>query len=166
MNNSRPHGRRTLVLITLLFMAPILLAMWLRFGAGDWQPATGNHGALIQPPVPAQALEEIAHGEGYWLMLQLVPHSCTADCAALSDAMRRIRVALGADTHRVKWLRVAPGSSLRRVLEDNALTAQSGAVFLADPRGFLIMRYEPGFDPNGLLDDLERLLRYGKVGVQ
>ena len=32
-------------------------------------------------------------------------------------------------------------------------------VYLIDGRGFLVMRYAPGFDPSGLRKDLARLLK-------
>lgn len=155
-----------MVVLMILFLAPILVAMWLRFGANEWQPVTGNHGQLIQPPVSLRSLEKVEAQRGYWLIMQLQPRRCERACQVLTDALRRVQVALGKDSHRVHTLPVRVGSPLGQTLEAKASGVEPGTVLLVDPRGFLMMRYAFGFDPNGLLKDLERVLRYSQVGVQ
>ena len=36
---------------------------------------------------------------------------------------------------------------------------QALPVYLADPNGWLVLRYAPGFDPSGLRKDLSRVLK-------
>ena len=38
------------------------------------------------------------------------------------------------------------------------------AIFLIDPRGFLMMRYSSETDPSGIIRDLSRLLRISSEG--
>lgn len=162
--------------LALLFAAPLLIALVLR--VSGWQPgATANHGSLIEPPVslPAGALGDPL--SGYWVLIA----PCRADCVELAERLARVRRALGKDSGRVRLLlsgperppgdpgaaplAVAP-DSLRRALRSADVSRTPGSVLLVDPRGFLVMRYAPGFQESGLLDDLERLLRYDRVGVQ
>ena len=39
-----------------------------------------------------------------------------------------------------------------------------GSVWLVDPLGNLILRYPPGYQSRGLLEDLKRLLKLSKIG--
>lgn len=159
-------GARSVILIAVLFAVPIMLAMWLRFGATGWQPDTTNHGELIEPPIALEAVRDDARYAGYWLVLRIAPAVCNEDCADLKATLARLRVALGEDQHRVKFVAVKPDSPLRNALERYREDLPAGEVLLVDPRGFLMMRYVAGFDVNGLLEDLQRLLRYARVGVQ
>ena len=51
-----------------------------------------------------------------------------------------------------------PSAALQAELPDVA-TPQSLPVYLADPNGWLVLRYAPGFDPSGLRKDLSRVLK-------
>ena len=41
--------------------------------------------------------------------------------------------------------------------------AGTGSVYLVDPLGNIMMRYESGSDPNKLKQDLKRLLKWSKL---
>lgn len=174
------RGKRTVVLVVLLFAAPLLAALVLR--VTGWEPgATGNHGELIEPPgeLTAGAIPEALRD--HWVLVGITGSACRTDCTALADSLLRVRRALGEDGDRVKlvlagperrpdFLRDAPLSIAPAALRDGLGTVElelaAGSVIVIDPRGFVMMRYEPGFASSGLLDDLQRLLRYGRVGVQ
>ena len=51
-----------------------------------------------------------------------------------------------------------PSPALQAQLPEVA-TAQALPVYLADPNGWLVLRYAPGFDPSGLRKDLSRVLK-------
>jgi hypothetical protein len=38
------------------------------------------------------------------------------------------------------------------------------AMYIVDPRGFLMMSYPDGFEPRGTIKDLTRLLKYARAG--
>jgi hypothetical protein len=40
----------------------------------------------------------------------------------------------------------------------------AGRIYLVDPLGHLMMSYEPGDEPRGMIKDLERLLKYSGLG--
>lgn len=180
--NTGSHKRRnrTFMLVALLFVAPLLVALAMRIIG--WEPGgMGNHGELVEPPVPlpSGAMPEPWHG--HWVLVANTSPLCQADCAGLVDDLLRVRRALGTDGDRVRLvlngpdqvpdsLRKAPLEtapvSLRRYLRSENVGMAPGSLLVIDPRGFLMMRYAPGFRAGGLLEDLERLLRYSRVGVQ
>lgn len=176
--NSSRH--RVVLLLALLFAAPVLAALALRLAG--WEPgATGNHGTLIEPPVSLAGEAELEPYRDYWVLVVNTASPCAASCAGLLDGMLRTRRALGKDADRVRIL--VPGAdrlpralmdaplvrapgSITGVLRSAGLLPTPGSVAVIDPRGFLMMRYPPGFEFSGLLEDLERLLRYSRVGEQ
>lgn len=174
------RGKPTIVLVALLFAAPLLAALALRLTG--WEPATtGNHGELVEPPVELAAGTVPGSLRDHWLVVGVTRPDCRSECIALADSLRRVRRALGEDGDRVKLvltglehrpdvLRDAPLSIVPATLRDGlgsaGLDLAAGSVIVIDPRGFVMMRYAPGFASSGLLDDLQRLVRYGRVGVQ
>lgn len=180
--NSQSQNRRRLLIAALafLFAAPLLIALVLR--VGGWQPgATGNHGILIEPPVRLPSGAVPADLRDRWVLVAHVSYSCRGDCMELADKLLRVRRALGRDGRRVALLLSGPErlpaelgasplaiapESLRRAVEGEVADPGPGSVEIIDPRGYLMMRYDPGFSSSDLLEDLERLLRYDHVGVQ
>jgi hypothetical protein len=88
--------------------------------------------------------------------------------------LRRVWIGLGKDADRVQvlWVGAAPPQveNFRALLPlrvtpalQARLPEQAGAaatpVYVIDPSGYLILRYAPGFDPNGLRKDLVQLLK-------
>jgi len=175
----RPRKLTTLLLV-VLFAAPVLAAMVLR--VTGWSPsATSNHGELVRPPVPVTWPAGVADAASdHWVLLAVAPSTCGQSCIDLVDELVHVHVALGRDEHRVTLMLAGPdelpglmrdapvnlaGRALLEQLPDS-VPATPGTVLVVDPRRFLMMRYPPGFDAKGLLDDMERLLRYSRVGVQ
>lgn len=178
---SETHQRRSRValLVALLFAAPLIAALALRMSG--WQPAvTGNHGVLVEPPVALPPGAVPGPLRDHWVLVGVASSQC-GNCSGLVDDLMQVRRALGKDAARVKLvlsgpdrlpdarreapLDIAP-ASLRRALRSANVAMGPGSLLVVDPRGFLMMRYAPGFRAAGLHDDLERLLRYDRVGVQ
>ncbi|MCC7463811.1 MAG: hypothetical protein IT480_15285 [Gammaproteobacteria bacterium] len=188
-----PASRRQLWLLVLLFFAPLLVAFWLYYGAA-WRPAgRTNHGELIQPPrlLPAPAAASTAAGvrtsfSGVWSLVHVADGRCDPDCHAALLMMRQTHAALGRLQPRVQQILLSSAHCcdhdfLRRehprlrLIDasdpaDAALLAafshqrpQRG-IFIVDPLGNLMMRYDTGLDPRGLLQDLKRLLQLSHIG--
>lgn len=175
-------SRITMIMVTVMFFASFGLALYLiRSG---WQPtATRNAGELLQPPVELGELG-LRHADGrafgwepqrrLWRVVVMPPVDCGEPCLTLIDNLHRVWMSEGRDADRLQMLwfgEVPSGAANFRALlpmqPSPALRAKlpaahvdgSLAVHLIDPSGFLVMRYEPGFDPTGLRRDLGRLLR-------
>jgi len=175
------RGRGRLLLVAVLFAAPIVVALVLR--AVGWEPAgLRNFGQLLDPPValadtPARTPEGLpldwTAGERGFNLLAQAPARCEADCAALYDSLHRVWLSQGrhADRVRVLWAGPLPDGAeryagLQPVRVPAALAARlparapgAPAVDLVDGRGFLALHYPAGFDPSGLRKDLARLLK-------
>lgn len=121
-----------------------------------------------------------------WTLLLLTGAECGAACRRLLSDTRRVRWGLGKDMDRVQRLVVVreaaalsgianlPGeqSDLELAVAEadwpgvalGLSGADSGALFVVDPRGYVVLRYPFDADLRGLLKDLERVLKISKVG--
>jgi len=175
-------SRITLLVVASMFFTSFGIALYLiRSG---WQPtAKRNAGELLQPPLALGDLGLVRlDGQAYgwepdrrlWRVVVLPAADCGEPCLKLTDTLYRVWVSEGrhADRVQVLWfgavparapeyrafLPMQPSPALRAKLPA-AHVDGSLAVHLIDPTGFLVMRYEPGFDPTGLRKDLARLLK-------
>lgn len=127
---------------------------------------------------------------GYWTLLYAGSASgCDAHCHTALYDLRQVRLALGKDLGRVEtvlWLDGAPDTGLRQWLahEHAAMTvgvadvgmrsqlrevfvrtdAISDWIYLIDPLGNVLMRYPVTVEPRGMLKDLQRLLKWSRIG--
>jgi hypothetical protein len=175
--------RLQLLGIMFVFLAPMVLAFGLRLA--NWQPdKLRNNGILVQPPQdisadPARPTVDASFGwkdSQYRWTLVLIPHPQCADACLqrLADAEKiwslmtqkatRLRLAaVGVEASaerrarlpRMEFVRsdAAPLIALRPQLADQVAAA------VVDPAGLLMLRYEPGYDPAGVRQDLARLIR-------
>ncbi len=186
MNSTR--SRFKLLLIVVMFAAPLIVA-WSLFASGWRPEASRNHGFLYAPAQDFRGVRaRDAQGrdivwqntERRWHLLLLGPPTCDARCVGMTDTVRRVWVGLGRhaadlDVHFVGKPDAATrallaqhgtfdvvtlsGDGLPDVADAGTGAATGLPVYLVDPHGYLVMRYEPGFDPGGLRRDLQRLLR-------
>jgi cytochrome oxidase Cu insertion factor (SCO1/SenC/PrrC family) len=103
-------GRRRLLLLGVLFAAPLVLA-WALY-LGGWRPAgTVNSGTLIEPPRAIEAgtfttldgpALAFAALRGKWTLLYFGSAECTDACVAQLYKMRQAVAAQGRETGRVQ----------------------------------------------------------------
>jgi len=194
MNDARPtRGRRTLILMAVLFIGPLAIA-WTLYLGGIWRPGAGaNHGDLIQPVItlPRDPQPTIAGGSteggflyGRWTVVHLIDGECDEACVAAVYKTRQVRLALGREIERIDrvlflltttepalgtgdedLLIVSPvGSAGTQIID--ALNANGGSqrIFLVDPLGNLILSYPRDGNPADIRDDLKKLLRLSRIG--
>lgn len=190
--NTAPPRRRTLRgplgWLFLAFLAPLGCAFWLYYGSG-WRPAGHtNHGELIQPmrTLPVAGVQGAGALKGKWSLVVVGVGACEASCQQSLVAARQIWLSLGKLTERVqRVLLVGPGCCdadyLQREHEgliridasspEAAMllgtfpgNAQSRTIFIVDPLGNLMMRYDSEANPKGLRQDLQRLLDLSHIG--
>ena len=177
------RSRLGVLLLALLFLSPLLLARWLYYGSG-WRPiGHTNHGELIEPVRPLADPLFL----GKWSLVYIGSGDCAAECQQALYYQRQTHSGLGQEGSRVQRLflidRQCCGnrSELERTYaglitrdEDTpqgaALLASFPAagrghtVFIVDPRGNLMMRYDLRTPPKGLLEDLKHLLQLSSIG--
>jgi cytochrome oxidase Cu insertion factor (SCO1/SenC/PrrC family) len=110
---------RLLIVLALLFFAPLGVSFYLYYGQSSWRPGGRvNAGELIQPPrpLPALALPRQSSGETApdflrrkWTLLYLEQGPCDARCRTNLYETRQVRLALDRDMDRVQRVFIADG---------------------------------------------------------
>jgi cytochrome oxidase Cu insertion factor (SCO1/SenC/PrrC family) len=121
---------------------------------------------------------------GEWSLLFFIDGTCEDSCAETLYRIRQIRLATGKEMHRIQRVAIInegdesvfsdylsknfPGQHYVHKddlsekfiyqFQDQNVNDKM-AVFLIDPRGFLMMRYSGDAEPSGIIRDLSRLLR-------
>lgn len=179
-------GRRTLVLIAAMVLAPVVAAYvaYYFFPRGE----RVNYGTLL-PTGPAPAiggtrddgspfrLEDL---RGRWVLLATSGGDCDAACERKLYATRQARTMQGRDRDRVVRALVLvgdgrPGSALLAEHPDLVVVRAAGAVpaalpegarpiYLIDPLGNLVLFYAEDPDIKGIASDLSRLLKASRIG--
>jgi hypothetical protein len=180
----RRRGRLQLILILAVVIAPMILAsamyQW-RF----WVPETRSyHGELIGTGQSRADLGIAAATESRWQLLVTVPQSCDSACKELVFLARQIHIGLNRDVSRASHaLAVAEplaadyDAQLQREypqltryqleLEAYGKTAgeASGAqLWIVDPHGNLVLRYDATSKGKAILNDLRHLLKISQIG--
>lgn len=182
-------SRLILLVLLLLFFAPLVAAFVLYYGA-HWRPAgETNHGALIQPPRPLPSTATAAMLRGKWSLVYVGAGNCDADCrstlhfigqtylgmAQLMPRMQQVFLVTAACCDDAFIEREHPQLIMVNLdSPDNpeaaALLAQfpsdqrAATVFIVDPKGNLMMRYDARATPKGLHEDLQKLLSLSHIG--
>lgn len=181
-SSSKTRSRLTLLLVAVFFLGSFGVAAGLFFGG--WKPEqTRNFGEMFDPYPRLQDLALVrADGQAWrwqpaerqWHIIVPAPADCGASCAELLDVLHRVWLSEGrhAERLRVLWfgelpvpapqfsglVPMAPSAELQALLPDTS-HPDALPVYLADPNGYLVLRYAPGFDPSHLRKDLGRLLK-------
>lgn len=187
-----PRPRRLLIGLAVLFFAPLALSFYLYYGHSRFQPSNHvNHGELIEPvqPLPAASLPLLGGAQTEpdflqhkWTLLYASRGACEEPCRQKLYETRQVHTALDRDMGRVQRVFIAnadcceanflqiehPDLIVVRAEGAASLLASlprgSGAIYIIDPLGNLMMAYAPDAPPKGLLDDMKRLLKLSHVG--
>jgi hypothetical protein len=190
----RWRNLRTILALAALFMLPLAASFWLYYGAGWRPAATTNHGELIEParPLPAVTLPA-ADGTSVrnvfskqWSLVYVADGRCDAQCRHALYFMRQTRIELGSDMTRVKRVFLvtrdccareflerehagllvldASGPQAAALLTQFPQGERADSLFIVDPLGNLMMRYDTRRNPRGLFEDLKKLLSLSHIG--
>ncbi len=184
----RARNLRTVGALAALFLLPLLLSFWMYYGGG-WQPAARtNYGELLQPvrPLPLEAWPAGKQLAQKWSLVYLADRECDERCRQALHVIRQTRLSLNNEMDRVSRFVLATGGCcegeyLSRehpgliVLDATAPAAQAAlrvfpvadrarSIFIIDPLGNLVMRFDVRDNPNGLLQDLKKLLKLSHIG--
>jgi len=183
---ARKRGRLYLVLIALVFVAPMLVAGLLNLAG--WQPGTKGNGQAILPQrnfVDERLDVRLADGSAYaWrdseprlTLLALPGPDCAAHCFDLLTGLAKARAMLNRNQSRLRLLYVGtpPAEASRREAmqgfwqlgEDvddklaafRPATADSLGVVLVESNGTALSYYPAGFDGAGLARDLQKVVK-------
>lgn len=126
----------------------------------------------------------IGTANGKWTLTMLVDRTCDDQCKRNIYLMRQVRISLGKDSNNAARLLIMSDNVMPETLEqflqdypempvvtgdgNNMQTLNQffsslasdvrNRVFIIDPRGQVMMYYEPDMEPKDLLEDLKRLI--------
>jgi hypothetical protein len=185
MNLTPRSGRRTLLLLLALFIAPLVAAFALYYGFG-WRPSSQSiHGELISPARPMPEGAQKLRGD--WSLVYVGAGGCDADCRTALVFARQTRLSLGKEMTRLNRVMLVTENCcdvayLKKEHDGIKVFDVSGeedkaelmtvlpvvdfrhTLFVVDPLGNLVMRYDVRESPAGLLDDLRKLLKLSHIG--
>ena len=179
--NPRNRQRLQLLGVAGLFAAPIVVGLALVLAG--WMPGTKSYGLPIRPqrnlassPIRLDdgTRFEWRDREFRWTLVALPGPNCLTRCTRALDMIRRARITLNqnADKLRLLYLGTAPaaqhsnvsvwqiGAQEASAIEDLRPRARDSlAAVLVMPDGVALTHYPPGFDPEGLKKDLQKVVR-------
>jgi hypothetical protein len=180
---TRRRGRIQLLLILLGVIGPMVLATGM-YKLQFWVPeGRSYHGELIGNGQTRADLG-VQADEDRWQMLVTAPKDCAVDCQQLVYLARQIQIGLGRDAGRASHALAAaqPVSAdyetkltreypqLQRYPLDAGVFSKTTddkatpQLWIIDPHGNLVLRYEPNVKGKDLLNDLRHLLKLSNIG--
>jgi len=175
-------------LVALVCFGPFAIALFIYYGplGHTWLPQLPGSRELLRDPIPvpqewrsaADAGDGSAEVEATpaWQLIYARMAPCEQQCAFQLKRLLQVQLALSRDQNRIQravWhvgnlpqldvpglaahdLEDAAGRGVVEALGAERL--QNGRVYVADPRGNLILSYPPDVEQKELLRDLKRLL--------
>ena len=180
---NRRKGRLQLLLILLGVIGPMILATGM-YKLNFWVPeGRSYHGELIgngktRADIGVQAQDD------RWQMLVTAPKECAVDCQQLVYLARQVQIGLSRDASRASHALAAAqplsadyDAKLQREypqlqrypLDLTTFSRTTGdqsvpQLWIIDPHGNLVLRYDPSVKGKDLLNDLRHLLQLSNIG--
>ena len=179
----RRRGRLQLLLILLLTLGPMALATSM-YTLKFWVPESRNyHGEMIGNGQGRAALG-VSSDEQRWQLLVTAPNGCDGDCQQLVYLARQLQIGLGRDASRATHalavgqpVDAAYATRLQReypqlqrytlhvpTYTQSAEGNGSAQLWIVDPHGNLVLRYDPQVKGKDVLTDLRHLLKLSNIG--
>ncbi|WP_460132488.1 hypothetical protein [Pseudomonas sp. S1_E04] len=179
----RRKGRWQLLLILLMVIGPMVLATFM-YKLQFWVPDSRSyHGEMIgngqtRADIGVQADEQ------RWQLLVTAPTACATDCQQLVYLARQLQIGLGRDASRASHALASAQAvdaayeaklkteypQLQRYSLDvstftkNAAAPGEAQLWIVDPHGNLVLRYDARVKGKDLLNDLRHLLKLSNIG--
>jgi len=113
---------------------------------------------------------------GLWWLLIVAPDSCAAECATSLSQMRALQVLITKDATRIRRALLVPNGAVgaeiattypklqRLQAESPAALGLAAGIYIVDPAGVFVLRFDLGDSGAKVQKDLKRLLRYSRIG--
>lgn len=131
--------------------------------------------------------DNIKELQGHWILINVLQQgACQQACQDGLYKTQQITLMMGKDIARIRrlavifnradqplpkqWqedarlLKALPSATLKATLRKIAADEQPGGLLVMDPLGNLMMKYDPGYDPYKVRNDLSKLLRISQIG--
>lgn len=179
----RRKGRWQLILILMMVIGPMALATFM-YKLQFWVPDSRSyHGELIGNG-QTRADIGVQADEDRWQLLVTAPTACAAECQQLVYLARQLQISLGRDASRASHalasaqpvsteyeakLKAEYPQLQRYPLDLSTFTKDAAAsgdaqLWIVDPHGNLVLRYDARVKGKDLLNDLRLLLKLSNIG--
>ena len=179
----RRKGRWQLILILMMVIGPMVLATFM-YKLQFWVPESRSyHGELIGNG-QTRADIGVQADQDRWQLLVTAPTACANDCQQLVYLARQLQISLGRDASRASHALAgaqplsteyeaklkAEYPQLQRYSLDlstftrNAAAPGEAQLWIVDPHGNLVLRYDAKVKGKDLLNDLRLLLKLSNIG--
>lgn len=178
----RARGRLQLILILLVVLGPMLLATFM-YKLQFWVPEGRSYHGVMIGNGESRADIGITAQDDRWQLLVSAPEACADECEQLVYLARQIQIGLGRDASRASHaLAVDQALSadyqallereypqLQRYPLDSQRYLQKvkepgPQLWIVDPHGNLVLRYDAKVNGKHVLDDLRHLLKLSNIG--
>ena len=176
-DTARVQRRNRLQMVAIMSIALVTLGasyalFYFAKTSGGW--GTTNNGEFVQPAVNISDLgwQQAEPGSAWWVWI--LADDCTGACPQTVKDMRALHILLNKESDRVQrgftslqgaelsdLLAQYPGMQRVSLATDGGLAP---GVFIIDPLGNLVFRYEMDVDPKLILQDLKKLLKLSQIG--
>lgn len=185
---SRVTGRLQLLLILAIVIGPMVLATAMYYG-NFWVPESRNyHGELLGNGENLQSLGISDAADKRWQLLVTAPNACADDCKELVFLARQINIGLNREATRAthtlatsqpvssdydnQLKREYPQltqhsldlSAYQKTLRQTDAKADAAQLWIVDPHGNLVLRYDSSNNGKETLKDLQHLLKLSRIG--
>ena len=178
------RGRWQLIGILMIVIGPMLLASAM-YRWQFWVPEGRTyHGQLIGDGTQLEALGVKAAESGRWQILVTDDGNCASQCQKLVYLARQIQIGLNREADRAEHALAFSGELTSAYAEQlsqeypqlKQLTLDAGryqqaptadgqaALWLVDPHGNVVLRYDSASNGKAILDDLRYLLKVSVIG--
>lgn len=179
---SRTRGRLQLILILLVALGPMILATSM-YRMQFWVPDSRSyHGQMIGDGLSRSDIGVNA-SEQRWQLLVSAPADCDSGCQKLVYLARQIQIGLGRDASRASHALAAaqplPADYLAQLAEEypqlqrypldlarysQRVNPPGAQLWIVDPHGNLVLRYDATVNGKQVLNDLRHLLKLSNIG--
>lgn len=185
-SDTRVANRKPFLWVMLLSASPFVLAtLFYLF----WKPVTINTvGVFLAPKAALTAPDlrdigglpaSLQQSRGRWLLLMATQKRCETVCISTLYRIRQVRAAQGQYMDRIQrvWLATSGDDGEYRNAEADGVAVRfdpegqlldqlpvgeaglDGAVYLIDPNGNLVMRYDATVDPVKMIREITRIIK-------
>lgn len=176
-----PKQRRValkLLLLLLVCLAPVIGAVFLYQARDTMVFASKNQGTLIIPPISLDTLGVELPTERRWWLTYYTPKACDEACQAVLNHFNTIELSLAKDAPRLGTLLLSPNPINQASMPAKPVglvykqtnpqvlppSLQPSGIWLIDPLGNIILRYDADKLDNRMLLDLRYLLKVSQIG--
>ena len=180
---NRRKGRWQLMLILMMVIGPMALATFM-YKLQFWVPESRSyHGEMIGNG-QTRADIGVQTDEQRWQLLVTAPTACAADCQQLVYLARQLQISLGRDASRashalasaqplsaeyetklnVEYPQLQRYPLVLPTFSKGAAAPGDAQLWIVDPHGNLVLRYDAKVKGKDLLNDLRHLLKLSNIG--